>query len=289
MSDLSVIVAAAHETSRPGRCLQSLSAQGAPLGVEILYASPHRPSLDDLPGVTWIPVDRALLVPQLWGLGIARATSSYVAITNDSCIAPPGWVERAIRLIGEHPEMSGIGGPIGAPRLGGGRDLAAYLVRYHGYLDAEEGVQDEIPGDNAIYRRADLEWAWLEPEKGFWETLVHRQLKQGERQLYYSRDLAIDFESSGRAAAFTRQRFLHGRKFGATRELPSMARRMLAAMGAALVLPLLLLLRIWRLHRRYMPGETWRFLAALPWLALFLVSWSWGEASGYLLPRPHRD
>lgn len=284
--ELSIVVAARTWSAAAADCLRTLEAQRRGRGVEILMvlgagageaaartAAREAVILRGGPG---------MLVPDLWALGLARGRGRLAALTVAECVPASDWVETLLAAAAEYPEAAGLGGPILPPLGGSGREWAAYLVRYSAYLGVAEGSAEEIPGDNAVYRGRDLERSWRARERGFWETLFHRELRRDGREIVFLPRLRVRLAFAPPTATFAALRFRHGRQFGSTRDLGSALRRLLAALAGPLLVPLLLLRIRRRLHAAR-PEWRGRFLLALPWLLVFLAAWSLGEASGYLL------
>ncbi len=286
--ELSIVVAAREPSSALEAGLRSLAAQAEGRQVQVLLAVPPPGSWAErfrqvAPETEIVYGDRGLLVPHLWGYGIARATGRLVGLTIGRCVPASDWVATLSAAAAEHPNAAGFGGPIAPPVGGSGRDWAAYFVRYSSYLGCKEGSTLEIPGDNSIYRRDDLERDWTDRRAGFWEVLFHRRLRERGRYLLFLPRLRVRLASSERAWSFARLRARHGHHFGSTRVLPSALWRPVAALAAPLLSPMLLA-RIWHRLARARPEWRLHFRQALPWMLLYLGAWSLGEATGYLLP-----
>jgi hypothetical protein len=117
---------------------------------------------------------------------------------------------------------------------------------------------------------------------GFWEPVVHREFRRRGWRLALVPGAVVRYRQSHGVLGFCAQRYRHARYFAALRAAGQpMARRLVRAVAAPLVPPLLL----WRIAGRVREkGRHGRELAqALPPLLLFLVCWAAGEASGYLL------
>ena len=141
----------------------------------------------------------------------------------------------------------------------------------------------EIAGDNAAYRKSALagcEYA----RSGFWENLVHRDLRARGWKLSLAADMRVRLGTCPSAWMFCRERYLHGRYFGSTRPGRSLLTRLVRILTAPALAPFLVL-RIGSriaMHRR-----DWlaKYIVTLPWLVFFVCSWSAGETIGYMQPR----
>lgn len=285
-STLSIVIAASGDTAGLAECLGSLSAQRAHAREIVVVATVPAPA--DLsarfPGIEWVEADAGLLIPQLWGLGMARALGDVVAITTAHFAPAPGWAE-AIGRAHARLEAPAIGGPIDPPRGGRVVDWATYFLRYSAYFgpDRERAVAD-LPGDNASYKRSALGAPADLVRDGFWERDLHRRLRAEGRALVSVPAIRVAQRASFGFRRFLRQRFEHGTQFGRSR---LQGRGVLVGLAAAAASPLIpavflakIVVRVARSGRDFGP-----FVAALPTLACFLMAWSLGEGWGYLSPR----
>ena len=285
---LSVVVASRGPCRALADSLRSLQAQIQPHSCEVILAVATDKRLPTeiqklVPHKTVLAGPTEDLVPHLWARGLEAAKAPLVGLTIGSCVPQRDWVGTQLRLAQRHPEWAGFGGPILPPPGGTARDWAAYWVRYSGYLAQSEGEAQEIPGDNAVYRKADLDRDWTERQDGFWEVLFHRRLRERGRRLWFDPNLRVTLGVGAGEEPFASLRFRHGRHFGSTRDLPSAMWRLPAALSAPVLVPLLLA-RIRRRVRSARPEWSSRFRLALGWTLVYLSSWSLGEASGYIWP-----
>ena len=129
--------------------------------------------------------------------------------------AGPGWLDTAWRL---SREADGVGGAIEPGddlRL---RDWAEYFCRYaRDMLPFQARETVDFPGDNAVYTRAALAAAHDVYRDGFWELEVNRALRDKGFRLWHAPDLVVYQERSAGFRAFSRQRLVHGRKYGRQR------------------------------------------------------------------------
>lgn len=214
------------------------------------------------------------LVPDLWKRGIDVTTGEWVAVTTAQCVPDGDWVESLLASI--DPEVDAVGGPI-EPGSTGPVETAVLLLRYSPYLlpfDRHSAV--EVPGDNAVYRRSAIENVkerWLQ---GFWENEVNAAMIAAGDTLVMDPRPVVRHSFSGGIAAFCRQRFRHGKEFGARRSSQGRWRAVFAP-----AVPGIFLVRILRRIRARGDLRA-RFLPALPALLLFLLAWTAGETIGLL-------
>jgi hypothetical protein len=149
------------------------------------------------------------------------------------------------------------------------------------------GPTHEVAADNAVYRRDVLDrypGAW---QTGFWETEVHARFRANGCAILLDPRIVVVHRHSLSPLTFSRQRFFHGRVFGAARfgaaPIITRAIRALAAPAAGATLTARIVGRVFarRRHRA-------RLLASAPYLAWYVACWTAGETAGYLV-RPSRS
>lgn len=287
--ELTVVLAARGITSVLRESVRRLAARSAGRPIELVIAlgggdgNAGAELREIFPGAQIVAGPNGALTPHLWGLGIARARTPWVGLGIGDCSPAGDWLEVVDAQIAGHPEAAGFGGPIAPPVGGGGRLWAIFYLRYSAYLESAAGAAEEIPGDNAVYRREDLERHWRDRADGFWEVLLHRELRAAGRGLRFVPELQMRLEAAPSLSTMARERLRHGRHFGATRPLAP-PRRIAAALASPALLPLLLI-RLARRQARLRPEWRGRWRLALPALLVLLAAWSCGEMLGYLAPR----
>ena len=204
---------------------------------------------------------------------------TVVAFTIAQCVVSATWARSL--LLGLRPGVGGAGGGFIAAPGTSAADWAAFFLRYSAFL--AEGwmpgpVAGDIAGDNAAYRRSDLLALGLPRARGFWEVEAHRVLRQRGLSLIAVDGATAAVAGLGSRRGFLRQRFVHGRRFGASRIESREVTRARVWIAAPLVPAVL----AWRAARRALPHarHRWRFLASLPWFTVFAASWALGEAAG---------
>ena len=224
----------------------------------------------------------SVLVPRLWARGIGRSRGDVVALTLGSMVPDAGWAEAVRQTLGDGP--AGVGGAIEPASRMRALDWAIHLCRYSSYLlPFDERDAEDLPGDNAAYRREAIEplrevWA-----SGFWETEVDEQLRGKGWRLRVTPRMTVRQGASVGFLAFCRNRFRHGLASGRHR-----ARKFSAAgrIARALLFPAAALVMLARIRGNAKArGRAEGFRRGLPHLAVFLEVWAAGEAAGYLRGR----
>ena len=114
-------------------------------------------------------------VPELRRRGALLARNDVVAILEEHCTAPPGWLAT---LRGEFREGdAAIGGPILDDGYARVRDWVVYLMEYHNYLPPwPDGPRYALNGANVAYDRAKLLRHAETLDRGYWEVVLHPEL-----------------------------------------------------------------------------------------------------------------
>jgi hypothetical protein len=276
---ISVVIGSNGAPGSVARCLEALAPQAA--GVEIVVCEPEgsgQALRDAHPHVRFLE-RRGALVPELWRDGIDATSGAIVCLTISVMQPAYDWIATARSLAPEAAVTAGAIEPGEDLRL---RDWAEYFCRYgRDMLPFEDRDSPDIPGDNAVYRREELETVHTTFRDGFWEPEVNRALhERGERLRQSPRLIAYQCRSSG-FRSFLRQRLTHGRAYGGQRGRRFSTGRNLAAVPAAAVVPFVLLTRTTRevlsRGRLRMP-----FVLSLPVLFVYDVAWALGEAAGHV-------
>jgi len=282
-TDLSIVIAVWDETAGLECCLKALDRQRDHRTqiIVVLNILPPSKLTRRYHWVQWVNTESGVLIPHLWGIGMARATGRIVAITTAHFTPAPDYIA-AIRAAHARLDAVGVGGRIDPPRGGSTVDWATYFLRYSLYLtwDREKNVTD-IAGDNASYKRAALAAHPHFLREGFWEADFHRAVLAEKKTLRFVPAIRVTQQKSFGFRRFIRQRYRHGTQFGLARMRGrGYAVRLTWAMGLPLI-PLVLLAKITR--RVACNGHhLGPFIRCLPVLLTFLLGWSAGEVRGYL-------
>lgn len=277
---LSVVIGVASPAHRLEKCLNALAGSDAEiLVVSSLNSGFARTFATAHPDVKMLSHPELHLVPELWERGIRASTGELVALLAADCVPAPGWVERifASHRSGE----AGIGGAIEIvpAKLA---DWALYFCRYSRYmLPFAKSLVADFAGDNASYKKAALDLCARTRERGFWEPEIHAELLRHGLHLTIDPSIVVHLHNSQSVAEFLAQRFHHGRQFGRDRAARMAAGQRLLRIVSSPLIPLVLLKRVARevlKRKRHVP----QFLASLPLLAAFFLSWTAGEVAGYL-------
>ena len=219
------------------------------------------------------------LAPELWREGLVRSNSDLVAFSTTQMMPRDGWLDGLLARLNSS-EASGVGGPIAAGSGLSAVDRALYLLRYASYLPpVPESSMFAPPGDNAIYRRADLDAIDSSWRDGFWEVEVHSALRAIGKSVTMASGAIVVFAGGCRFRSALSHRLAHARRYGAGRsEGLGLAARLGRSLASPLVPPLLLTRIVRNLRSRGEPLGDW--VSAMPYLGALLATWSFGEAWG---------
>jgi len=248
---------------RCGEETRTRLAREAPFA-RVIAAPGHRPS-----------------VPELRLQGVREAAGEIVAVLEEHCVAPPGWVD-AVRG-GFRPGDASIGGPILDSDFRRVRDWVVYFSEYHNYLPPwPEGERFLLNGANIAYRREAVLRHAEAAASGYWEVVLHPRLAADGGTFRSVPAMGAHHTGPFDFGYYLEQRYLLSRVWGGTQRGSAGLGKRLVYLVAAPVFPLLLLARI--AQRVFASGHrVGKFLQALPLLVPVTVAYVWGEWLGYLV------
>ena len=220
------------------------------------------------------------LVPELWRNGILRAKADRVALMTTQCVPTSDWINALLKA--DLAAHVGVGGAIDLGAARGAAQRAIYLLRYSYFTPQRAaGIVADIAADNAVYRTAAIREHDDLLRNGFWEPSFHRRFARQGLSLYFNPSLLVTYCGREPPLTFVGVRFSHGREYGLSRASAApLARRLSWVAASPLIAPLILA----RVIARALPRTRLRRIlpSAVPWLMLFVLAWSLGEARGYL-------
>ncbi len=281
--DLTVVLASPGPEACPGPALAALVTATAGIRLEvILVGGTGTPELTWPAGTRVIPIAARLgaLVPEQWGEGLRAASGNYVGFLSAEFRVRPAWAHALIAALEEG--ASGAAGGIGLAPDVGAATAGMYLARYSAFLPHPPGGTPvrvpEIPGDTAIYRRADL---LQDPDllaRGFWEVEFHERMRTRGRYVVRVAGVLAEFSGPSALGSSMKQRYRHARSYGVARV------RQFGHRPAAitLVAPFVPWILAWRAIRRAVRNGWGR--RAIPRgagsLLLLSLAWACGEVRG---------
>lgn len=282
---LSVVLASQNACGSVSKCLSEIENQRNDESIEVVVVDNSTDGTQEIiaekfPEIKLIKAPTGKFIPELWGIGINRSSGKIVAVSTTHFIPAKNWLVEILKIHQEN--YAGIGGAIENNERAGIVSWAVYFCRYSRYMlpFARENVED-FAADNASYKRSSLERVKQTMTDGFWEVFVHKEMQKKKISLLLTPDIVVYHQDSFTFSGFMSQRFWHGRQFGSTRAASISSARRIALI---LLSPLIPFIYLYRITRSVFARQrnTGKYFLSLPVLFLFLLSWSFGEFSGYL-------
>jgi hypothetical protein len=283
---VSVVVASGAGGEFLFRCLRSLESQQAAPAAELIVVDRVGDAIrgrlrSEHPTVRVISTDpgKRATIPEMRRLGAEAASGEIVAVLEEHCTAPLGWVT-AIQT-NFRPADAAIGGPILDGAFETLRDWCVYFSEYHNYLPPWiDGERVALNGANIAYRRNTLLQHRDVLDAGYWEVVLHPRLV---RDGAFRAVNAMGAHHNGPFAYgyYLRQRYLLSRVWGGTqRALVPPSTRLLHVVLAP-IFPVFLWARVSArvLAKRQYLGK---YLQTLPLLVPAWICYAFGESLGYL-------
>jgi hypothetical protein len=283
---ISVVVASGAGGEFLFRCLSSLDDQAASLGADIIVADRTGAATcarlaREFPRVRVIPVNPSgrPTVPQLRRVGVEAATADVVAILEEHCTAPPGW----LKTIQNHFRRgdAAIGGPICDDSFRRVRDWVVYFSEYHNFMPPWfDGPRAQLNGANIAYDRATLIKHREILDSGYWEVVLHPRIAR-DGAFRAVNAMGVHHTGPFDYRYYLRQRYLLSRVWGGTQRDREPLTRRFVHLAAGPLFPLFLFARV---TSRVVPNRrlTRKYIPALPLLIPVWIAYAWGEWLGYL-------
>lgn len=278
-----VVIPDTYETVR--RTLRYLQAQTAARQIEVIFVLPSREQcgLDETElncFHSWqvVEIGEITSIARGYVAGIRQASAPIVALTQDHAFPDTQWAELFIAAHQQH--WAAVG-----PKMGNGNpnttiSWADFYISYGEWAHpASSGVVRHLPGHNSSYKRDILLECGNELEDLLEaESVLHRRLKSQGYELMLESGTCTSHVNYVTWASWMRKRYYQGRQFASTWAKPwSWAHRLLFIAAT----PLIVCLRLWRLQRFILRGQTLRFLIRLmPALLLGLLAEGAGHIAG---------
>ena len=217
-------------------------------------------------------------IPALRWQGMKRARAPIIAVVEDHSLPPPEWAQEVIE--GHRLPYEIVAGPIENRSRETLFDWAFFLLEYAPFMPPVAAeVVPVAPGVNISYKKSVLP---LDEDRfaSLWENFLLDELQARGARIYLHPPMGLGHGNPFTFREFARQRYLFSRSLAAMRlQEATPAARLLFGAGAALVLPVLLLLRLARTV--WAKGRNRReFAPALPWILPLVCCGVAGEVLG---------
>ncbi|MBI3529578.1 MAG: hypothetical protein HY067_16620 [Betaproteobacteria bacterium] len=264
------------------RCLSSLAPQWD--GAEVIVAT-NRPGGElerRYSRVRFLRGPKGATVFRLRTLGADAACGRLVALLEDHAAAEACWAA-ALREAHRAGHRI-IGGPVENGLQSRAMDWALYFVEYGSYMPPmRKGPAPRLSGLNIAYDHELLHSCREVWEDTFQENEINDALRAKGHALHLAPDAVVESflpMSLGYAMGHLRDGGRHFARYRASRCSRTM--RLVWALASPLV-PAVLFLRLVRGVASRRLARLGPLVRALPFLALVLGAWGWGEATGYFV------
>lgn len=223
-------------------------------------------------------------VPLMRRMGVEAAAGQVVAILEEHCRPPAGWLDAIATNFSSGD--AAIGGPILDDDYQRAADWCVYFSEYHNYLPPWGNVERyALNGANIAYDRSLVMQHRAVLDDGYWEVVLHPKLAM------QGRFRAVDAAGAHHTGPFSygyylHQRYLLSRVWGGTQRTIVPFSKRLVHLVIGPVFPLLLFARV---TSRVAPKSQFvgKYLMALPLLIPAWFAYAAGEWLGYLLGPGH--
>jgi len=289
----SVVVASFSSREALGACLESLElgARGAEIVVATCLPASDVAALRQRFDARFIEcpeesdhsaaVLRETRVFRLRTRGVEAARGRVIALLEDHCTVGPTWLDALCAQLEAEPAIAG--GPVENARPDDAFAWALYWCEYAALLPPlDAGRVGYLSAVNAAYRRESLDGVRSVWAGGFFDNEVHDALIASGCPLRYAAAAGVRSELPFSFRSGAVHLYTGGCRYGVYRARRHPAAKRLLFVPAAVLVPWILLRRIWRTARERRPELTPTILRRLPWLLGFLFAWGAGEFVGAL-------
>ena len=269
-------------------CLRSLIDQKTNRRFEIIVVDSSTDGTSELvrkkfPGIKLLTFADRKFPGDARNVAISCAKGTVVAFIDADCVARNNWIEE-ISTAHELP-FWGIGGAIAN---GGPKNLcgwAAYFVEFsHWMPESPVRQMDDIAAANMSYKKQIFDICGQFIEGTYCsDSDFHWRMKRKGYPLLFEPSISILHRSIDRAAPFLKHEFFHGGCFARVR-VRGQGFNALKRSCYAILAPFVALKVFVKIVQNNLRNKVYfsRFLKAASLVALGVLSWSAGEAVGYV-------
>lgn len=285
MPDISVVVPSVNGFGDLEGCLQALERQRADVDIEVIVVDrlgePVRKAVRErFPNVRVIEVEPSATIPEMRDVGFREASAPAVGVLEDHVLVRDGWAREMLSSLASGAQV--VGGPVENAATDTLMDWASFLCEYsHCVPPLPSGNVDWLPGNNVVYSREILGRYGDVIAEHKWENRLHDAIRDGGTPLVCRPDIVVDHKKHFSFAEYMSQRYLYSRSYAGARVKGAPLPKRLVYAAASLVLPPVLFYRtVTRIRAK---GRHQEHLApSLPYVAVFVLAWAWGEFVGYV-------
>ena len=269
------------------RCLASLRKQVEGQGTEVIVVDRCGPDVQarvarEHPYVKILvpELGHHPSIPELRREGVIAAQGEIVAVIEEHCTAPDGWLAAIDENFSD--DDAAIGGPILDDDFGRVRDWVVYFSEYHNFMPPwAPGERFMLNGANIAYSREKVLRHKDVLDSGYWEVVLHPPLSK-DGKFRAVQEMGAFHTGPFDYGYYLRQRYLLSRVWGGSqKEKGSFANRVVHLLAGP-IFPLFLLARI--TSRVLEKGtRTGKYIKAIPLLLPVVCAYTLGEWLGYLI------
>lgn len=285
MPDISVVVPSVNGFGDLEGCLQALERQRQDVDLDVVVVDrlgePLRKAVRDaFPRVRVIEVDSSATIPEMRAIGFRETTAPAVGVIEDHVLVRDGWAKEMLSSLRSGADI--VGGPVENAATDTLMDWASFLCEYsHCVPPLPSGEVDWLPGNNVVYSREILDRYGDVIAEHKWENRLHDAIRDDGTPLVCRPDVVVDHKKHFSFGEYMSQRYLYSRSYAGARVSGAPFPKRLVYAAASLVLPPLLFYRT--VSRIRAKGRHQEHLGpSLPYVAVFVLAWAWGEFVGYL-------
>ena len=165
---ISVVIASLNARHSIAGCLRALETERPTTPLEIIVVDSSMDGTDRIieqsfPQVTLIKIPPPVLVPELWGIGIAHANGDVIAITTAHCVPDEHWLAEIKRA--HRSAYPAVGGAIEQATPARVVDWAVYFCRFSSFMRAFIRGMHRYGTDKEFSKRVLAKYASISDEQ----------------------------------------------------------------------------------------------------------------------------
>jgi glycosyltransferase involved in cell wall biosynthesis len=290
---LSVIIAAYNARDTIRQCLRSLADQTVRSSLEVIVVDSSSDGTGSIiagefPWVRHFVFSQRKYCGDARNMGLTEARGRIIALTDADCMPRKNWAEEILRAHEKHAEL-GIGGAIANGNPENLVGWGAYFCEFTAWMPGNTaGLQTDIAAANMSYKREVFNrYGTFIPGTYCSDTEFHWRIRHAGLSLRFDPEIMVCHRNITSLGRFLKHEFQHGRSFARMRVAAqhfSPARRVLYSACFGLIAAKLLL----QTAARNIKNAVYlrHFCISFPLTVLGLMTWSFGEAFGYILSQP---
>ena len=285
MPEISVVVPSVNGLEDLVGCLEALDAQRLDTDVEVVVVDRMGESVraevrKRFPWVELVEVPRDTTIPAMRAVGFRHATAQAVGVIEDHVLVRGGWARQMLAALADGAEV--VGGSVENGATDTVVDWASFLCEYsHCLPPLPSGEVNWLTGNNVVYERGVLARHHEVIDEHRWENQLHDAIRADGTALVCHPEIIVDHKKHFTISEYLSARYQYSRSYaGARVDGRSNVHRGFYALATLALPPVLFYRTVKRIlskgrHRNWL-------IRSLPYLAIFVIAWAWGEIVGYV-------